>query len=57
MFYFIPMLLLEWSNGSVLTQNSIPGAMSGPQFMTHVKDSSVLNSLAPVLVIPHPISS
>lgn len=35
MFYFIPMLLLEQGDGSVLTQKSIYGALSGPQCLTH----------------------
>lgn len=46
MFYFIPMLLLERGNGSELTQKSIQDSMSGLQFMTHMRDSFILNSLS-----------
>lgn len=41
MFYFIPMLLLEWDSGSVLTQNSMEGGKSGPQCMSHMKDRAL----------------
>lgn len=45
MFYLTPTLLLEWGSGSELTQKSTQAATSGPKFMTHTKDSSIMNSL------------